>query len=127
MAKGRQKHDEKQQALSRLGGPLNRRAKSKCELCGASGVPLRVTEVAPAPADPDPERCLMLCEPCRDGIERGPEGERWRFLEETVWSELAPAQVASVRLVRRIDAAWARALLDGLWLDEEIRTWIDAG
>jgi hypothetical protein len=36
-----------------------------------------------------------------------------------MWSEVQPVQVASVRLLRRIDAPWATEALDGLWLDEE--------
>jgi hypothetical protein len=38
--------------------------------------------------------------------------------------------VVAVRVARRLaaaDVAWARELVEALYLDEEIRAWIDAG
>ena len=43
MAKGLLKHQERKSALSLLGKDLARRARSKCELCEASGVPLTLS------------------------------------------------------------------------------------
>jgi protein PhnA len=108
---------------------LSRRARSRCELCEDSGVRLIPTEVAPIPEEPELETTVLLCEPCAQGADDGPlDVVRWRFLEGVVWSELAPAQVLAVRLLRRLqaDAPWASPVLDGLYLDPEIEAWIDA-
>jgi len=46
-----------------------------------------------------------------------------RFLEETVWSEVVPAQLTAVRLVNRFAAdgrGWAVAVMDGLYLSPEV-------
>ena len=48
MAKGYDGNQARIEALSLLGKDLARRAKSKCELSGESGVPLKTYEVEPA-------------------------------------------------------------------------------
>ena len=54
--------------------------------------------------------------------------EEWHFLETTAWSELAPAQVTAVRMLRRFaedDIAWARNTLENLYLDPALEAWVD--
>ena len=124
MARGRDRHQAHQQALASLGRVLSRRAGSACELCG-HGEGLRPVEVEGGEEEPDPEWAILACERCRDAL--GPKG-RWaegelRFLENAVWSDVVPAQIAAVRLTRRVAEAgegWARDTLDGLYLDPEV-------
>ncbi len=138
MARGRDKHQERLNAVGRLGRSLARRSGSACELCSAKGTRLDPWEVPPAPADePDIERTLLLCERCRGAAAGGKLGDaaQWRFLDEAVWNELQPAQVTAVRLLRRLSeakkaneakggAAWAAATLEGLYLSPEVEEWL---
>lgn len=108
--------------LSMLGRTLCRRARSACELCGASKVPLSPWEITPLSEEPDPDRALLLCARCRKGAEGSKlDPAEWRFMESAVWSELPAAQIQAVRIVRRLESAvWARELLEGLYLEPEI-------
>ena len=131
MAKGRQRHQERMEALAALGRGLARRARSTCELCEATGVPLGPWEVPPLPEEPEEERTVLACGRCRAGLDGGRlEPQEWRFLEGSVWSPVPAAQVAAARLLRRLAAAgegWATDVLDGLVLEPDLEEWLDAG
>ncbi len=132
MAKGFEKHKARQDALTRLGRTLARRASSSCELCGESGVPLAAFEVPPIPEEPDADRCAFSCEPCtRDMVsEKSPDPRRWRLLEHTMWSDVPAVQVMAVRLLRRLartHEAWAHDALEELYLDPAVEEWVDQG
>ncbi len=126
MARGRDRHQAHEAAVAALGRGLSRRAGSRCELCGADSG-LRVVEVDGGPPEPDPEWAVLSCRRCIDAM--GPKG-RWaagelRFLETTIWSDVIPAQIAAVRLARRVADAgepWASEVLDGLYLEPEIES-----
>ncbi len=130
MAKGYQENKERTATLSMFGKDLARRARSKCELCEASGVSLSVCEVPPVPSGmPEIERCVFICDSCREQFlnpKKFKPGEQWRCLAQTVWTEVPAIQVAAVRLLKRQadSQAWAREALDGLFLDEEIEEWV---
>ena len=127
MAKGFDQNQQRLQNLSMFGKDLTRRARSKCELCETSGVPLSVHEVAPAAKEPDIERCIFICEECATGIATGkhPQPQRWRCLGNTVWSEVPAIQVAAVRLLRELSTteSWASEILENVFLDEETEAW----
>jgi protein PhnA len=127
MARGKQEHEARSAVLNSFGKELARRAKSKCELCERGGEKLSIFEVPPAPRDPDPGRCLLLCGDCLAAAEkpgRFEAGDHWRFLAGQAWSGNLMVQVMAVRLLRRQGAAqhWAREALDGLFLDEEVES-----
>jgi protein PhnA len=129
MAKGREVYEARLAEVNLLGKDLARRARSSCELCEIKGVPLAIYEVKPVPTLPDPAKCLMLCQVCREQVEdlrRFRAGEQWRGLAEMVWSELPVVQVVAVRLLRRMSpaVAWAREALESIELDEEIAAWV---
>lgn len=131
MARGRDEHQARVAAVKGLGRVLARRARSSCELCEDKGVSLDPTEVPPAPEEPEVERTILVCGRCQSAMGGGDMGARdWRFLESVMWSELAPVQVAAVRLLRRLaeapDAHWARDALDQVYLSDEVREWVDA-
>lgn len=132
MAKGKEKHEERQAALVFLGKDLARRAKSSCEVCEAAGVPLQVYEVPPAPRDPELEHCALICRRCEAALENARldlDDAEWRCLGNTLWSGVPAVQVAVVRLLRRLapKADWARELLEDSFLDEETLAWVDRG
>lgn len=127
---GYDKHQQRQEALNELGRALARRAKSRCELCQEGGVKLMAYEVPPAPADPELERTLLLCQPCLDGLARPKqiEGQRWRFLETSIWSESVPVKVCSVVLLRALGQRgqqWALDCEQSAYLEPEAQAWLD--
>ena len=129
MAKGREVHLARVAALQRFGKDLARRSKSKCELCERGGEALSIVEVPPIFCEPAYERCVMLCKSCRLAVEdpkRFSPGEQWRFLAQSVWSELPAVQVLAVRLLKRMEASevWAREALEGVYLEEDIEIWV---
>lgn len=114
-------------ALHAMGKDLARRAKSRCELTGASGIPLRAYEVPPVPEEPDFDRTLMLSDLCIAAINRPDRvvGREWRCLAEAVWSENPAVQVVAWRLLRALAERedWAREALEGVFLDPETEAW----
>lgn len=130
MAKGREEHDARAAVLNSFGKDLARRAKSRCELCENGGLKLSIFEVPPVPREPDPGRCLLLCEACAGAAAdhgKFQSGDQWRFLAEQAWNENPMVQVMAVRLLRRLskNQDWAREAIDGLFLDEDVEILIN--
>ena len=130
MAKGYEVNQERVAALASLGKDLARRSKSRCELCETSGVGLSPFEVPPEPKLPELDRCLFLCDRCREQAgnpKRFQPGEAWRCLAQTIWSEVPAVQVMAVRLLRRQanSEEWAREVLAEAYLDPEVELWAD--
>lgn len=73
----------------------------------------------------------MLCARCQDLVSGKLMGDpnQLRFLEESIWSEVLPVQLAAVRLVRKLAAdgeSWAVDALDVLYLEEEVEQMVVA-
>tara|TARA_Y100000815_G_scaffold264882_2_gene281090 strand:- start:707 stop:1315 length:609 start_codon:yes stop_codon:yes gene_type:complete len=97
-----------------------------CELCGGTDG-LEDCAVGPD-ADGSADMAAWLCQTCREQIEGTPEPDHWRCLSASMWSEHAPVQVLAWRMLDRLkDHAWARDLSDMLYLDDDTRTWAEAG
>ncbi len=75
--------------------------------------------------EPDEERALLLCERCRELLDGGlkrADPQTLRFLGETIWSEVLPAKLTAVRLLRGLSESgvpWAAEANENLWLDED--------
>ena len=127
MGKGFETHQARVMALQGLGKDLARRAKSKCELTGASGVPLRPYEVPPVGENPDIERTLLISEACHEVLERPDslKGREWQCLAEVVWSEMPAVQVVAWRMLHKLAKRedWAREVMEELFVDEEVEKW----
>jgi len=127
MAKGLETHNSRVLALQSLGKDLARRAKSKCELTGASGVPLRAYEIPPVPTEPDIDRTLLVSETCLEMLEypKRLKGREWQCLAETIWSEMPALQVVAWRMLNELAKRedWAREVLEGVFLDPEVEEW----
>ncbi len=123
MSRGREKHQARLSAVAGLGRNLSRRARNHCELCGEGGS-LKVIEVEPVFEEPDEDRAILVCPRCEGALgKRRPDPMSLRFLENTIWAEVQPVQIAAVRLTRALAAdgvPWAADALDGLYLDEEM-------
>ena len=120
MAKGYDVNQERRQALSLFGKDLARRAKSKCELTQASGIPLLTYEIPPVPNDPDFERCLLISEDVLAQLEqpRSLRPGEWRHLNEVIWSDIPAVQAMALRILRHLAPAepWAQNLIEESYL-----------
>lgn len=93
---------------------------TRCALCKAE----EAAAFAVAPRDDT----LALCAICRDGVVNGPQdAPHWQCLNEAIWSTEPTEQVLAWRLLNRLDAAWARDLLDMAYLEPEVLDWAQAG
>ncbi|MEO5715837.1 MAG: phnA protein [Luteolibacter sp.] len=130
MGKGYETHQARVSALQSLGKDLARRAKSKCELTGAAGVPLRPYEVPPVAAEPQLVRTLLLSDACHEVLDRPQTlgGRGWQCLAETIWSEMPAVQVVSWRMLKHLAKRedWAREVIEEVFLDPEVEEWAKA-
>jgi hypothetical protein len=84
-----------------------------------------VVEIEPVLGEPDVERAALFCDRCRglmDGALKRADPQTLRFLAETVWSEVLPAKLTAVRMVRSLASEgvpWAVEANENLWLDED--------
>ena len=129
MARGLERHRERQNALAAFGKDLARRARSRCELCEASGVPLHPYEVPPAPAEPEFESCVLVCEACGEQLDHPArrDANHWRCLNKTVWSQVGAVQVLAVRMLRELaeHENWATELLEQVYVTPEVQAWLE--
>lgn len=127
MGKGYEQHQTRVMALQAIGKDLARRAKSKCELTGAAGVPLRPYEVPPVANEPDLDRTLLVSEECHEALARPDKlaGRTWQCLAEVVWSEMPAVQVVAWRMLNRLAQKedWAREVIEEVFLDPEVEEW----
>lgn len=103
---------------------LSTRADNKCELCSAQ-TNLSVYEVPPV-SDPDSDKCVLLCEQCKDQIEQPQRVDmnHWRCLNDSMWSQTPAVQVMAWRMLNRLKTeGWAQDLLDMLYIEDDILQW----
>ena len=114
--------------LNSFGKDLARRAKSKCELSGESGVPLKIYEIPPA-KEPEFDKCLLVSASVLEQLERPKTitPDQWRHLSELVWEEEPTIQVMSIRILQYIDKSesWAGEILSILDAPDEIWEWAE--
>jgi len=115
---GKAKHQERQEALGRLGKDLARRARSKCELCTGAGA--KLFETNPDAREPSLEEVLLLCERCTELVRRdckGSDERELRFLSEVVWAEtpvVADTAKSLLRTLGKNGTPWAEEALEML-------------
>jgi protein PhnA len=129
MAKGHELHQARVMALQGLGKDLARRAKSKCELTGESGVRLHPYEIPPVADEPDLARTILVSDVCLEALNRPKTlaGQQWRCLAEAVWSENPAVQVVAWRMLQELAKRedWARETLEGVFLDPDVQEWAE--
>jgi protein PhnA len=127
MGRGYEMHQARMLALQGIGKDLARRAKSKCELTGVAGVPLRPYEVPPISENPELDRTLLISEACHEVLEHPQRlaGRTWQCLAEVVWSELPATQVVAWRMLNELAKRedWAREVIDEVFLDPQVDAW----
>ncbi len=105
---------------------LTERAENACELCTSTD-DLAAFDVGPD-GDGSLQMQALLCATCRDQIGGEADPNHWKVLANSMWSEHAPVQVLAWRMLDRLSGdAWARDLLDMLYLDDETLAWASAG
>ena len=125
MARGLARHQLRKQQCAALGKELSRRAKSSCELCQQRRS-LQVVELVPLGEEPEIDWALLLCEECQPLVRetiRIENPERLQFLHETIWSEILPIQVASIRIVKQLETLqtpWIQGVLDSVYIDPDV-------
>lgn len=122
MAKGYDQHIERKNKVNSFGKELTRRAKSKCELCETTGVSLSVFEVPPVKDEPEVERCIFICDECKNKLKRVKKAKEndFRFLTNSIWSEVDMVRALSIKFLTEMAAkySWAELVLDDLYIDE---------
>jgi protein PhnA len=130
MAKGLDKHQERLAILNSFGKDLTRRSASSCELCSASNVKLQVFEVPPVEKEPDCDKCIFICETCKNQIERPKtlDVNHWRCLETSIWKEVSSIKIMSMILLQKIAPieAWAATLKEDAYLEPEEEKWLNS-
>lgn len=102
---------------------LMNRANHACELC-ASTVDLRVVAVPPHD-DATVAHGLVVCATCAAQLDPDAslDAAHWSCLQDSAWSQEPAVQVTAWRLLSRLDAPFAAALLEQLYLPEEVLAW----
>lgn len=129
MSRGHDRHQERHHGLSLFGKDLVRRCSSHCELCDAQGVKLGIFEVPPVPTEPLLDHCTMICETCREQIERPKfrDNNHWRCLNHSIWSSVPAVKVLAIAMLQNISEQerWAVELLEQVYLEPEESEWLD--
>ena len=126
MARRLDEHEARKDEINFFGKSLARRCKSSCELCGEN-TSLAVFEVPPV-GHPDIEKCVMICEPCREQLAdtKKINVNHWHCLNDSAWSEVPAVQVLVWRLLKRMASeAWAQDLLEQMYLEEDVQVWAE--
>ncbi|MCD4781821.1 MAG: phnA protein [Candidatus Omnitrophica bacterium] len=128
MPSGFEKNKQRKDTLNSFGKDLIRRGKSKCELCEADDVKLRVFELPPYENEPIIEQCLMICEKCSRQITKPKlmDPQHWRCLYNTIWSDINAIQVLTIYLLNLLSSQtdWAADLASQIDLDEDQAEWL---
>jgi protein PhnA len=106
---------------------LNKRSGSQCELCAATEN-LKEFQVLPTKKG-GLDESIFACSTCIDQIENpGHEDlNHWRCLNDSMWSEHLPVQVAAWRMLSRLRKnGWPQELLEQMYFDEDTLEWAQA-
>ncbi|WP_319826361.1 alkylphosphonate utilization protein [Thalassovita sp.] len=91
-----------------------------CVLCGATPA----LEFTVTPGD----ETVLLCVTCRDGVDGAPaDAPHWKCLNDAIWAPEPAVQVLAYRLLHKLNAAWARDLLEIAYLEPDTLSRAEAG
>lgn len=129
MSRGSDKHQARISEINSFGKDLARRSKSHCELCDKHGVKLIIHEVPPTPKEPDINHCIFICQDCQQQINHPKtiDINYWHCLHTSIWSNEPAVQVMAILIAKKIanKAPFADELLEQVYLDDSIKTWLD--
>jgi len=107
---------------------LQQRSNNACELCLNNETELSAY-IIPPKVDDTAENQVVLCESCLDLIRENDysNGNYWRFLEGSIWSEVPSVQVLSYKILGKLDGhQWATDVRENAYLDEALIEWANA-
>lgn len=111
-----------------ISASLTERSNSSCELCYNNG-DLTEYVVSPKRGDDVSEK-IAICNTCLNEINKHDlNGEYWKCLGESMWSEVQPVKVVAYRLLYKLSAnhSWALEYRDMMYLEEETLAWAEIG
>ncbi len=106
---------------------LRQRSGNKCELCTAD-TNLSIFEVTPS--DGSAEQSILACNTCQQQITGAStlDENHWHCLRDSMWSQEPAVQVMSWRMLKQLpEGGWAQEQLDMMYLEDDVRTWAEAG
>ena len=112
MAKGKQKHQARLDAVNLLGKDLARRACRACELC-ESREDCRIHDLEPE-KKPELDHLVLLCGSCRDHLLRPGQvpADHLRFVANHCWTECVPLRRVVLQLLEPLSDDWAREAVE---------------
>lgn len=111
-----------------ISADLAKRSNNVCELCGSDGE-LYAYNVPPTYDDRMDEQ-VAICGTCQSQLSGDVDMDpaHWRCLNDSMWSEHQPVQIAVYQILDRLkDQDWSRELMDMMYLDEEAMKWAQSG
>lgn len=111
----------------KLQDQLLKRSENKCELCQSTAA-LSMYAVLPEQRNDENDH-LIVCETCLAQIEKRAEldGNHWKCLGESMWSEVPGVQVVAWRMLNRMrDQSWAADNIDMMYMDDDRLAWAKA-
>ncbi len=106
---------------------LQKRSGGHCDLCGSDTAD--ISYALPSSPGNKLQHHLLLCSTCLSQINNiaMADGNHWRCLNESIWSEEPAVKVMSWRMLHRLKQFdWAQDLVDIAYLDEETLEWAKA-
>ncbi|HEY9203756.1 MAG TPA: PhnA domain protein, partial [Sulfurimonas sp.] len=102
---------------------LEARSGGVCELCGSSEG-LSALEVAPS--DGSAEQSIYVCATCKEQIQNPDKMDETHFncLNDSMWSEVPAVAVMSYRLLK---ALGREDLVDMMYMEDDVKSWAEAG
>ncbi len=107
---------------------LHTRAGDACELCHSTQG-LQPYHVSPHTTE-SLEGSVLVCEVCAAQLVSGAtlDDKHWFGLQESIWSEHAPVQVLSWRVLHLLrQHSWAQELLEQVYMEDETLAWAKSG
>lgn len=106
---------------------LEERAKGICELC-STAAELDGFTVPPKNGD-GIDVSIAICPSCKSQVDNMDDldGNHWRCLNDSMWSEVPAVQVMSYKLLSSLKEDWAQDLIPMMYLDEAHLEWAQAG
>lgn len=106
---------------------LEKRSGGNCELCGSDGA-MNVFAVTPKD-DSKVENNIHTCNTCFSQLKDAEiDPNHWRCLNDSMWSEVDAVKVVSYRMLHELKSeAWARDLIDMMYMEEDVEAWAKEG
>ncbi|MFK7834088.1 MAG: PhnA domain-containing protein [Winogradskyella sp.] len=99
---------------------LQKRSNSTCELCGS--VEKLAVYNLPEAKESEAKSALYACNICVEQMEDAEkiDGNHWRCLNDSMWSEHDAVKIMAWRMLNRIKADWTQDLLGMMYMEEDI-------